>query len=115
MQVTLTAAFLAFFLLPGAAAAAELSSQTRQSFDDYVARAKSGLEAASASPRFLWIDSSPRGLQRVRDGALVAAPVGQTPLKVPGGLIHDWIGAEFIPGVTIDDVIGVLRDYPRYK
>ena len=34
---------------------------------------------------------------------------------MPDGLIHDWIGAAFIPGVNLDDVSGALRDYSRYS
>jgi len=37
------------------------------------------------------------------------------PLKVPFGLIHDWIGAAFIPEVTIPDVFRAVRDYDSYK
>jgi hypothetical protein len=36
-------------------------------------------------------------------------------MKVPSGLIHDWVGAVFIPDVSINDVEQVLRDYARYK
>ena len=35
--------------------------------------------------------------------------------KCPSGLIHDWIGAAFIPRVTLNDVMAVARDYARYK
>jgi hypothetical protein len=30
-------------------------------------------------------------------------------------LIHDWIGAIFIPGATLADVMQVVSDYARYK
>ncbi len=33
---------------------------------------------------------------------------------IPHGLIHDWIGAIFIPNVSIRDVWAVLDDYDRY-
>jgi hypothetical protein len=36
------------------------------------------------------------------------------PTKVPHGLIHDRIGAVFIPKATIADVLLVTRDYDRY-
>ena len=35
--------------------------------------------------------------------------------SVPNGLIHDWIGAVFIPGATIDSLFSVMHDYDRYK
>jgi hypothetical protein len=34
---------------------------------------------------------------------------------VPHGLIHDWIGAMFLPNAKLDDVMGVLNDYDDYK
>ena len=30
---------------------------------------------------------------------------------MPGGLIHHWIGAVFVPNVKLDDVFDVTRDY----
>jgi hypothetical protein len=34
---------------------------------------------------------------------------------VPSGLIHDWIGAAFIPNATMAEALAVLRDYRRYR
>jgi hypothetical protein len=34
---------------------------------------------------------------------------------VPDGLIHDWIGAVFIPNATIEGLLSVVHDYGRYK
>jgi hypothetical protein len=34
---------------------------------------------------------------------------------VPNGLIHDWIGAVFIPNATVGSLLAVLHDYDRYK
>jgi hypothetical protein len=34
---------------------------------------------------------------------------------MPSGLIHDWVGAVFIPNVTLKDALQVVRDYARYK
>jgi hypothetical protein len=34
---------------------------------------------------------------------------------VPSGLIHDWVGAAFIPNVSLKDVWAVVNDYARYK
>ena len=34
---------------------------------------------------------------------------------MPGGLIHHWIGAAFLPNLKIDDILDVTRDYDRYK
>jgi len=33
------------------------------------------------------------------------------PIVCPGGMIHHWVGAVFIPNAKLDDVLGVLQDY----
>ena len=35
-------------------------------------------------------------------------------IEVPGGLIHHWVGAVFIPGVTLDQAVALLQDYDRH-
>jgi len=35
--------------------------------------------------------------------------------NVPSGLIHDWSGAAFIPGATLNQVFSVTRDYDHFK
>ena len=34
---------------------------------------------------------------------------------MPYGLIHDWVGAVFVPSVTLAQVFAVVRDYDRYS
>jgi hypothetical protein len=54
--------------------------------------------------------------QAVRDGKVVAQFwSGDGPAKVPHGLIHDWIGATFIPGTTIRDTLALIQDYNNHK
>lgn len=65
---------------------------------------------------FLWIDESPDRLARVKSGEIVIAPVGpKNPKKVPSGLIHDWVGAIFVEGASLPEVLSAVRDYARYK
>ena len=53
---------------------------------------------------------------RLEDGTIAVWPAGPSvPIKVPSGLIHDWTGAIFIPGVTLPDVLHVVRNYEQYK
>lgn len=48
-------------------------------------------------------------------GAPVAQPAqGNGVVSVPGGLIQDWIGAVFIPKVTLQETLRVVQDYPRH-
>ena len=34
---------------------------------------------------------------------------------VPGGLIHDWVGSIFIPGVTLERTLAMVQDYDHHK
>lgn len=101
----------------GLVRAATLEPATCSAWDDYVDSALSQMQQRLApGASFLWIDEAPERLARVRMGETVVAPVGrQNPKKVPNGLIHDWIGAVFIPGATLDQVLRTSRDYARYK
>jgi hypothetical protein len=47
----------------------------------------------------------------LKDGEITVSPTGPSvPIKVPSGLIHDWTVATFIPGVTLIDVLQVVRN-----
>ena len=92
---------------------AELKKETLDAWDRYLAAANASV-AERAQGHFLWVDESADRLGRVRNGEVIVSPMGHTPRAVPSGLIHHWIGAAFIPGVRIDDVIGVVRSYGRY-
>jgi hypothetical protein len=47
--------------------------------------------------------------------SLSSRHVDNNPKRVSNGLIHDWIGAIYIPNVSIDDVLSTVRDYDQYK
>ncbi len=104
-------------LFPSAVDAASLEPITLKAWEDYVQSANARMEQRlSPGKTFLWVDEAPDRLARVRAGAVVVSPIGtQNPKRVPSGLIHDWIGAAFIPDVTLADVLQVVRDYARYK
>ena len=104
-------------LLPAKAEAVKLKEETLQAWDEYVQAADAGMQRRlSHDGTFLWIDEEPGRASKVRGPAIVVTPAGpHIPRKVPSGLIHDWIGATFIPGATIQDVVPILRDYGRYK
>jgi hypothetical protein len=105
----------------GDPAPARLRAETVVAFDRYMhlteARNDAELKRGSA---LLWIDSLAPGersdayaaLKRgeVRVHQLTTLDNGE-PIVCPGGMIHHWTGAVFIPGVKLDDVLGVLQDY----
>ncbi|HYW37109.1 MAG TPA: hypothetical protein VE957_03270 [Terriglobales bacterium] len=99
------------------ATTAPLKQQTLTSFSAYIGDAEAAMEQTlgDGSP-FLWSDVNSERAQQVRGGQVVAQFwSGHGPVKVPNGLIHDWIGASFIPGTTVDGVLALLQDYDNHK
>lgn len=112
-------AFLAAALLILAASltskGAELHPETLKAWNAYVQAQDARVAGYSHTTPFLWSDQSPDRLRRLHKGETVVAPYGQNPHRVPQGLIHHWIGAAFLPGVRLADVLSVVRDYGKYK
>jgi hypothetical protein len=106
-------------ILSGAAPAdaVELQDATVQAWQEYVRCADARMQARlDAKEPFLWIDESADRTQRTRRGEILVTPLaGQGTQNVPSGLIHHWIGATFIPGVTIENLLAVVHDYSRYS
>jgi hypothetical protein len=111
-----TAGLMMFFAL-ARANAADLKSETVQTWQEYIKTASARNEKHLVQGNvFLSIDEVPGQALRLRSGEITVSPAGpHVPIKVPSGLIHDWIGAAFIPNVTLDDVLPVVRDYDHYK
>jgi hypothetical protein len=110
-KVTTSYAILAALLT-----ATELKPRTTQAFDDYIRRVESRLDEQAKGPGFLWSDQAPERAAQVRQGQVLAESVtGKNAMSVPDGLIHDWIGAVFIPGVTVDRVLRMVTDYDHHK
>jgi hypothetical protein len=94
---------------------AELSPATLNAWDAYVHAQNARVAEYSTATPFMWSDQSPDRLRHLHNGETVVAPFGENPHKVPHGLIHHWIGAVFLPGARLDDVLAVVRDYGKYK
>lgn len=95
----------------------ELKSQTLGAWNEYVQSAQTRMNSRlSGKSHFLWVDDDPARYQRVKRGEIEVAPENENgSLAVPGGMIHDWIGAVFIPGSSIEQVFATLSDYEHYK
>lgn len=49
-------------------------------------------------------------------GDLVIRPaIKGNPEEIPDGLIHDWVGAVYIPNTTVGKVLAVLRDFDHHS
>jgi hypothetical protein len=114
MNWTRTSAIGLALLFSGAVNGAQLRPQTAQAWQNYLASANARM-IDRAQGNFLWVDESDERLRRVRDGEIVVAPIQPNmPIAVPHGLVHHWIGASFVPGAHLQEVIARLRDYDRY-
>ena len=121
---TTTAALapLACCLLPlvaTSASGAELQARTVAAWDRYVR----ATEAQMVGDPFLHVDGLPEAERRARLAELgrgelfiarLATREAGVPVDVPGGLIHHWIGAVFVPGATLNQAVGLMQDYDRH-
>ena len=103
--------------------AAELKQETTIAFDKYVAateaRINSELHPGGA---FLYVDNLPtesmkESYDRLKTGEVLVEKreikgPGLSP-EVPYGMLHHWIALIFIPGVTLAQVVPIVRDYDR--
>lgn len=119
MKVRYGVAIFLFQLLlvaPTISKATELKEETLKAWEEYVHAANARMERRlRGDDPFLWVDEAPGRAVRVRQGELLVAPTDESsPWKAPHGLIHDWVGAVFIPQATVEDVFAVVNDYDRY-
>jgi hypothetical protein len=97
--------------------AATLKPETKAAWDVYLQAANAAMQARlEPGAHFLWLDDEPDRAEHVRTKGPYIGPVSrQIPKKVSSGLIHDWLGAGFVPNVKIEDILGIVRNYNRYK
>jgi hypothetical protein len=103
--------------------AAQLRPETARAFDQYVAAKEArASRSLAAKQNFLFIDALPRDEAAAAYSELDRGQVlvqrdeeCSTPActSVPGGLIHDWIGIVFVPGVSLSQALATLQDYNR--
>jgi hypothetical protein len=80
-----------------------LSPKTVEAFDAYVKTAESQMNGTA---RFGQLKPDELRIQP-------ASSAGS--LNVKDGIVHDWVGATFVPGVTVEQVLAVLQNYSAYK
>lgn len=95
----------------------QLKKQTLDAFELYIHDAEAAmLPTLDGSAPFLWSDENADRGRRVRKGELPAQLwSGQLPARVPGGLIHDWIGAAYISGTNVARTLARVQDYDNHK
>jgi len=94
----------------------QLKPETLQAFEAYIREAEAAMEQTLPGEAFFWWDRDPKRARQVREGKIVAEFWrGKGPVKVPSGLIHDWIGAVFLPGATVAAILARIQDYDNYS
>lgn len=93
---------------------AKLTPATERAFDAYVKRREARIAVRGRQRGFLWVAEKPDLAQRVKRETVVKAYEKGAREDVGDGLAHDWIGATFIPGVTLHRVLAFVQDYNRH-
>lgn len=113
--------FITIVFLAATVNAADLRPRTIAAFDQYVKATEARMATA---PAFLWADglaasASRDTFDRLRKGELVierlkTLAAGRS-IDVPDGIVHHWMGAVFVPGVTVNQTVRLLQDYDRHS
>ena len=108
---------LSLLLMVATSHANDLKPETLKAWDEYIQSVNAQLQdRLNPDGHFLRVDETRDRLLRLVQGQILVEPVGTSGhQKVPHGLIHDWYGAVFVPGATIEDVLAVLADYDHYS
>lgn len=115
---------LVFWILPGlaesSAHAVELKPETVAAYDRYIEATEARMDRDLGLNQFLVIDRLPdfqrqEAYDQLKRGQVYIEELhtlkDNTPIHVPSGLIHHWVGVTFIPEATLSETIAVLRDY----
>jgi hypothetical protein len=91
-----------------------LASETLDPFLAYVSEAETAMR--TATDPFLWADADPNRSSEINEGKVLAQFwSGNKPIRVPHGLIHDWVGAALLPKTNVTQVLAVVQDYVNHK
>ena len=108
-----------------ASPSAQLKPATVEAFDRYVRLTDARNDGElSQNTELLWIDSllqaeRAEGYAQLRRGEvkmrrLETLDQGER-IHCPNGLIHHWVGAAFIPGAKLPEVLAVMQDYDKHS
>ncbi len=94
----------------------KLAPETAKAFEDHVQTVETELQNRwSGRAPFFSLASSPDDQRRLLKGELLVRPaVSGNPLEIPDGLIHDWVGAIYMPNTSVSKVLAVLQDFDHH-
>lgn len=94
----------------------QLKPETLQAFFAYLGDAEQGMQNSLEGDAFLWAKRDPKRTKQIRSEKIVAELwPGKNPIKVPSGLIHDWIGSAFLPAASLAATLERIQDYDNHK
>ncbi len=111
---------------PVEALSADLKPAALAAFQKYVAATEARIDNELKRPSsFLYIDGLPEAARRKAYDVMKSNEIFMERLKtvdqagreikVPDGLIHHWLGAVFVPGVALSQVLALVQDYDRHQ
>ena len=111
------ACLFSMLILASTAQAARLKAESVEAFSRHLCQLGPEAEPeAAARAESPWSTASAEIKRRIADGEIEVRPAsGNGATNVPGGLVHDWTGAVFIPGVTLDETLAAVQRYGSYR
>ena len=124
---------LAFVLLLGASSlqtpdvmSADLEPRTLEAFNRYIQATEARIDKEVTRPEaFLYMEGLPEPkrsetLAGIHKGGiymdrLQTQDASGSAIEAPDGLIHHWIGAVFISGATLGQVLDLVQDYNHHQ
>jgi len=101
--------------------AADLQPRAAQNYERYIALTQAQVDGELAQgTAYLWVERLPEArraeaLAELRGGGIVIERLETldhgSPVTVPGGIIHHWIGTAFVPGATLAQTLAFMEDY----
>lgn len=117
-RFVLTTVLLAFASRGDAQFVTKLDTTTLGAFEKYAGDVERSLQKrwAGKDPLFE-IDGRPQDKEAEMKGEAVVhseTPNSQ-PIEIPGGLIHDWSGAIFMKGATVQNTLETLENFDQHE
>jgi hypothetical protein len=122
--------FAGFFVFAGISSArpapipASITHPTSEAFERYVFLTDArNAEELRQGRQFLWVDALPEGRRAEAYSAMKRGDVVIDRLETrdsgkaipcPGGLIHHWVGALWIPGATLSQTLALVQAYNQH-
>ena len=111
---------------PAGLRGADLKPQTLAAFSRYVDLTEKRIDTDLKRPgRFLYVDGLPevrraQVFSRLHNGEIFIEPLttpdtSGKPIVPPGGMLHHWLGAVFIPGASLRQTLELVEDYDHHQ